>query len=292
MPLVVQDGFTRFLIGIRYHGGYFSGWSPNPGTKHPTIMDAVSKALTKFVGENNYTNLKVSSRTDSGVHALRNRFCVDITRNKVNMPRSSSSSEKVFDPVLLPRDIQNALNHFLQSNNNGKIYITDVEEKPNDFDCRADATSRTYMYRILCPSEKSSFSIMNNQRDSRMLRQRDKDLSCTSSEIYDIEEALMFQSDYAWVLKYPLDVHRMQMASEVFIGEHDFNAFRSSSCVSKVPNRFVMKCEVTRAVLPPGSTQLLYVSVVVFVHISVYHGIYYYYYHCYIYICMYRMMPS
>ena len=45
----------------------------------------------------------------------------------------------------------------------------------------------------------------------------------------------------------PLDVHKMQAAAAVLVGEHDFSAFRAAECQAKSPVRSVHALEVTRS---------------------------------------------
>ena len=44
----------------------------------------------------------------------------------------------------------------------------------------------------------------------------------------------------------PLDVERMRAAAALFVGEHDFSAFRSSECQAKSPVRTIDHFEITR----------------------------------------------
>lgn len=42
---------------------------------------------------------------------------------------------------------------------------------------------------------------------------------------------------YCWHLREALDLERMRLAAEYFVGEHDFASFRTSGCVAKTTNR-------------------------------------------------------
>tara|TARA_B100000579_G_C22541722_1_gene715537 strand:+ start:98 stop:496 length:399 start_codon:yes stop_codon:yes gene_type:complete len=52
---------------------------------------------------------------------------------------------------------------------------------------------------------------------------------------------LVLDKNRAWLVKKKLNIHSMKKAIKLFIGTHDFNAFRSSSCGAKSPIRTIEK---------------------------------------------------
>ena len=110
--------FTRYAFAVQYHGGnntlgftyqgpkgencviYNNNNISNESKLFPvadlrgyeSIEGRIRRALTRLVGEDNYTNIKVSSRTDRGVHAWRNTFHVDIRSRRHTDSNSSSDS--------------------------------------------------------------------------------------------------------------------------------------------------------------------------------------------------------
>ena len=94
--------------------------------------------------------------------------------------------------------------------------ITDVQLVPDEFDARNDAIGRTYMYRVVCPIQ---FNRVNNARLS------------------------MFHADHALFVPYPLQVEKMQLASQCLLGEQDFSTFRNSKCQSTTPFRNIKEVE-------------------------------------------------
>ncbi|AWB67454.1 tRNA pseudouridine(38-40) synthase TruA [Saccharobesus litoralis] len=80
-----------------------------------------------------------------------------------------------------------------------------------DFDARYSATARRYRY------------IIYNRRERPAI------LRSGLTQFYE-----------------PLDHHLMHQAAQLFLGEQDFSAFRSSSCESKTPFRHVSHCWVNR----------------------------------------------
>ncbi len=55
-----------------------------------------------------------------------------------------------------------------------------------------------------------------------------------------------FLCRYAWHFKYPLNLDKMQNASNAFIGEHDFIGFASSGFTVKTTTRTIYSLDVTR----------------------------------------------
>lgn len=206
--LPLCDGFKRYKCCVQYKGTRFSGWTSN-SEKIPSIEYYLQKAFDKFIGVGNHTNLKGSSRTDKGVHAIKNVFQIDLIRRKRH-------TGEIHDQNLDINKIRDGINYYLYPIND--IKITEVEEVDEKFDSRRNATSRTYIYRIICPHDNS----------------------------YG-HNTTMFSNDIAWVLKPGdlLDVAAMQKAANLLIGEHDFSSFRNSGCQSVSPLRFVSQLDIS-----------------------------------------------
>lgn len=118
---------SRFLLDVQYQGDGYRG------SVH--VGEQISHALSMFNGTENFENFTGSSRTDSGVHALRNVWHVDIYL-KPEVVISERRSEIVLK----------ALNHYLRKED---IVITDCINVPLTFHCRTQAKYRTYMYRLI-----------------------------------------------------------------------------------------------------------------------------------------------
>jgi tRNA pseudouridine38-40 synthase len=84
-------------------------------------------------------------------------------------------------------------------------------EVPEDFHARYSARARTYHYELL------------NRR---------------------VRPAL--DAHYVGWFHLPLDVEKMRAAAALFVGEHDFSAFRSSECQAKSPVRTIQRFEISR----------------------------------------------
>uniref|UniRef100_A0A3Q2FUH3 tRNA pseudouridine synthase n=1 Tax=Cyprinodon variegatus TaxID=28743 RepID=A0A3Q2FUH3_CYPVA len=89
-------------------------------------------ALFAVLRPNNAVSLSVSSRTDTGVHALSNSAHFDLVRKNDKPPFT--------EDVLVQ-----ALNFHLKAED---IRVTHAHRVPQDFHARFKARSRTYVYRI------------------------------------------------------------------------------------------------------------------------------------------------
>lgn len=254
----ISDGFVRYVCAMRYNGTFYSSWT-NSGeatNKRPSISEALSHALDKLVGPNCYKNLKLSSRTDAGVHALRNVLQVDLIRRRQKDPNGELLSAHS------PYTVKKGLNHFLGENFE-KLYITDVSTVNenntengdhialnNTFDVRASSTGRKYIYHILCPSIIDSPICTTNESAStaedKLNRQEKSSSSFSASSLNELEDTrrLLFHDNLMWVYRRPLNLRAMNQACAHLTGIHDFSSFRSSTCQSQTPYRQVTELRV------------------------------------------------
>ena len=103
-----------------------------------------------------------------------------------------------------PDELQRALNSILPAD----IVILDISVAPDDFDPRRAARSRVYEYRVLNRQVASAF-------DYR----------------------------YSWLVRDELDLAAMNASAQIFLGEHDFAAFRSLGSSVKTTVRRVLASE-------------------------------------------------
>ena len=106
-----------------------------------------------------------------------------------------------------PAEMLRALNAMLPAD----IVILEATPAPDDFDPRRSAKSRVYEYRVL------------NRR---------------------IQSA--FDYRYSWLVREPLDIRAMNDAARVFLGEHDFAAFRTLGSEVETTVRRVIASEWKR----------------------------------------------
>lgn len=111
----------RYFLSVRYMGTQYAGSQVQENAK--TIQEELEKAMKTLFRER--IELTGSSRTDAGVHAIRNYFHFD----REQMMEG--------DPVY-------KLNAILP----GDIAVLSIEEVISDAHCRFDAIARAYEYRI------------------------------------------------------------------------------------------------------------------------------------------------
>jgi len=102
----------------------------------------------------------------------------------------------------------NSLNYFLSKKS---ITISSIKKKNIKFHSRFDAKKRTYKYTII---NRKNFLVLDKNR--------------------------------AWLVKKRLNIYSMKKAVKLFLGTHNFNAFRSSSCSAKSPVRTIEKSTITK----------------------------------------------
>jgi tRNA pseudouridine38-40 synthase len=106
-----------------------------------------------------------------------------------------------------PAELQRALNAMLPDD----IVVLDVTPVSDNFDPRRSARSRVYEYRVL----------------NRKI-------------------ASAFEYRYSWLVREVLDLDAMNEAARIFVGQHDFAAFRSLGTDVTTTIRRVMSSEWTR----------------------------------------------
>ena len=122
---------ARYFIEVSYKGTDFSGFQVQKNAN--TIQAEIEKALQTYLRK--YFQLTGSSRTDAGVHALKNYFHFDSDEKLFTSNDPSSQSLK---------KILYALNSILPHS----IVVKNIVEVDNNAHCRFDAVSREYKYFI------------------------------------------------------------------------------------------------------------------------------------------------
>ena len=102
----------------------------------------------------------------------------------------------------------NSLNYFLSKKS---ISIISIKKKRLSFHSRFDAKKRIYKYIIV---NRGNFLVLDKNR--------------------------------AWLVKKKLNVYSMKKALKLFLGTHNFNAFRSTSCGAKSPVRTIERSTLTK----------------------------------------------
>ncbi len=123
-------GMGSFRLDIEYDGSRFVGWASQPGQR--TVQAELETALETILRAP--VTLTVAGRTDAGVHA--------------------GGQVASFSTVAaIPADLLRRLNGITADD----IAVTAAEPAADGFDARADATSRSYRYRLLTRRPASPF---------------------------------------------------------------------------------------------------------------------------------------
>ena len=287
--MALRRGFTRYAFSIQYHGSSFLGFPylsdrENAVIEHTqpknadtythttdlrgyrSIESRLRQALKDMVGST-FENIQVSSRTDRGVHALKNTCQVDIGH------RQSTKGEptKLWQPEVLLR----GLNHHLSQqgveynvrhdSNNSHPNTSHLSNQERRIQQRAkrkiDAWSFHYPmnelrilnilqapltipndYHTIDPSQPATVD-WNIRFSAKQRTYIYRILACPR----DVADwALPFEWDRSWrvvplkkkqqsLARKVLDVDAMAEAAKYFLGTHDFSSFRAAGCQRKVP---------------------------------------------------------
>jgi len=243
MTILVRP-WRRYALSVQYHGGSFLGFSYQGDQEDCILPDGTDlrgyrsvegrlrQALQSLC---TFDNLQVSSRTDRGVHALKNTLHVDIQSDEpwdlyklhrglnYHLARQSTMSQHYNNDSKRSRKRQNYASNVLVENrliryspmNELRVLKCKIppptmanpwyesnnnnsEPKDVQWNARYSATQRTYTYRIL-----------NS----------------------DLDWAAPFEWDRAWRIQGSyLEVMSMRQAAQHLLGTHDFTSFRGASC--------------------------------------------------------------
>lgn len=124
---------VRYLLFFQYYGTKYSGVMRVPASQAVLgVQNYLEMALQKLQTIGTPT-IYISSRTDSGVHALCNSAHVDIERLPGKNPFSEAVLVQAFNFHLKPE----------------RISVLKAIRVSNDFHARYNALSRTYVYRLV-----------------------------------------------------------------------------------------------------------------------------------------------
>ncbi|CAM4733034.1 unnamed protein product [Leuciscus chuanchicus] len=123
---------ARYLIFFQYAGTKYSGVMRTPADQAGEGVENHLESAVRRLKPVNEVSVSISSRTDTGVHALCNSAHVDIQR-------------RADKPPLPEQTLVEALNFHLKAE---PIRITRAYRVHSDFHARYQAISRTYVYRF------------------------------------------------------------------------------------------------------------------------------------------------
>ncbi|XP_050838405.1 tRNA pseudouridine synthase-like 1 isoform X4 [Serinus canaria] len=205
---------ARYLVFFQYFGTRYSGVME---TKSDQALVGVQNYLEKAAEQLKPAapiKFHISSRTDSGVHALANAAHLDIQRGPGRAPFTG------------PQLVQ-GLNHHLRPQ---PICILSAQRVSSTFHARFCALSRTYIYRLLLGcAHRSQIPVF------------ERDLCWAppggpGSMPRALSQALCGSS--------PLDIPAMREAAQFLLGTHDFSTFSSPQAEAQSPVRTLQQLQL------------------------------------------------
>ncbi|XP_026476667.1 tRNA pseudouridine synthase-like 1 [Ctenocephalides felis] len=187
----------RYLLNYSYIGTYFRGVQKNVPKSDRYIVDqstvqgVIELALGRF---NNHDPpaVSISSRTDTGVHALNTTCHFDLPK------------------IYNCHYITVCLNSFFRKEND-LIRAIRTRLVPPTFHCRFNALSRTYVYRLAILKQEYS---LNNYRPTILQ--------------YFVETPIEEQNRCIFIPNPKFDVEAFRKAAKLFEGYHDFRTFMTT----------------------------------------------------------------
>jgi tRNA pseudouridine38-40 synthase len=268
MALRRASGFKRYAFSCQYHGASFLGFTHQGDREDRILPDGADlrgyrsvegrlrQALDDLFGESHYENIQVSSRTDRGVHALKNTFHVDIQHPNSKL---SNAEERI-------RRLHRGLNYYLgrqthhwhreqpqQTHNNSKKRRR-RNKPPSNYTFSGDSFWNRYSandeLRILSVVQAPNY--MDNpfsEQDPSQSPTVDWNARFSATErtyIYrvlcysDMDEnwAAPFEWDRSWRIRCTntsINIHDMQQAAIFLQGTHDFSTFQGRKCQRSSP---------------------------------------------------------
>lgn len=188
----------RYKVVLEYDGTNYGGWQKQKDKLG--IQEVVEDCVELFSGEK--TDVFVSGRTDTGVHALnqvihfdlKKEFKEEVVINALNFWFGKRNRD------LIAEWQKNSDNHFFKPFLQQDIVAKSCEKVDENFHSRFSSKMRHYRYIIL--NRKSPSALWQNK---------------------------------AWHIRKKLDVEKIQKAGKIILGNHDFSSFRDSQCQAKSP---------------------------------------------------------
>jgi tRNA pseudouridine38-40 synthase len=194
----------RYKITIEYDGNFFCGWQRQRSDVEVFEDFPTPKTCTCFTR-------KQRSVQGTLEHALRKITGNDVLvegagRTDAGVHALAQCAHFDLNTLMEPHRLIGGLNFYTSPH---ACVVLNVELAPSEFHARFSATSREYVYKI------------NNRRPP-----------------------LALDRGRAWHVPRALDVDKIKTYAHDFLGNHNFNAFRSSACQSKNPVKTLDMFEV------------------------------------------------
>lgn len=174
----------NYKLLIQYDGSRYDGWQKQGNTDN-TIQGKLEHVLSRMTDET--IEIHGAGRTDAGVHALGQ------VANFHTKKKYSAEEILIYMNQYLPDDIA----------------VCQVENVPERFHARLNATGKVYVYTV------------------------------RNSIVPDV-----FARKQEYQVESPLDVEAMKKAAQYFVGRHDFKSFCSNKRYKKSTERTIYSCSI------------------------------------------------
>ncbi|CAL1542765.1 unnamed protein product [Lymnaea stagnalis] len=204
----------RFLMFFSYVGSRYRGLQRQnalvKGDPIPTIEGALHQAMTALQPANSF-KIVLSSRTDSGVHAIKNACQVDLT-----FPEEGKEYE--------PSIITSVVNYHLRRRKDD-VRVLETKRVPDSFQCRFMAQGREYVYRLAFPKQQE----LIDEREKlmpKLMKFRFNSKGFPMLPLGDICSVL--DVDKTALLRETLDIGKLLSAAQLLSGIHNFESFTAN----------------------------------------------------------------
>ena len=261
-------GYLRYALSCQYHGESFLGFSYQGQQENCILPDGtdlrgyrsvegrIREALDHLFGRDNqsWENIQVSSRTDRGVHALKNTFHVDIKDDgnhggkeilsklhrglNFHLTRQTTIGEHNVGISGRGRNRKRKLQK--PGNNTSTSMVRYPRSGSDELRILNAVVAPDYMANPFSEQDPSQPTTVDwNARFSATERTYIYRLLYFSQQDTDsnTDWGVPFEFDRSWRLrgKTPINVEAMQEAAHYLEGFHDFSTFRGANCQRQSP---------------------------------------------------------
>lgn len=281
---------TRYVFAVQYHGGKLLGFSyQGPSGENclvynpdksiqadlrgiESVEGRLRRALDILVGEDNYQNIQVSSRTDRGVHAWRNTLQVDIRPRQKGSDADNQTSSSRETKQWNPKNLVDGINFYLcripsfplppQTDTESCLplrkNIRNKASKANFYNLPLNNNitilSSAVAPDITTPNQNYDPSLPEDEMNPKSLPFDVRFTATRRTYAYRILHSYAieakgssyyhsqpFEHDRVWRIHDDkgsigdLDINAMNRAAKYLVGTHDFTSFRGKGCQRSSP---------------------------------------------------------
>lgn len=268
--MALRNGFVRYAFSIQYHGSSFLGFGYLGKQEDSVLADGTDlrgyrsvearlrEAFGVMIGDEQYENIKVSSRTDRGVHALKNTCHVDILRRPNGTAWDADTLRKGLNHHLSQQGAEFLRQQKITSEENAteRYVYRRARRKMDSWSFHYPMNELRILKCIQAPlTMKNKFKTADNDQPEEVdwnvrfsANQRTYIYRVLATDSTSVDWALPFEWDRSWRVLLPtsdreiklsersnrfrgeIDINSMKDAACYLLGERDFSSFRASGC--------------------------------------------------------------